>query len=159
MTPPITIKDLLTQKIAKMSQNISIRRFTRYQLGIEMSSSPYQRILLKISGELLAGDQGYGIDLKVLDDASNEIGSVVALGLKIEVKVVIGGGHVLLAGVAASATGMGARFRGLHGHAGDHSECPCDCKMRSNVGLRPSGWSLAIAMRRLAEEEYPQPRH
>jgi len=31
----ITIKDLLTQKIAKIGENISIRRFTRYQLGIE----------------------------------------------------------------------------------------------------------------------------
>lgn len=68
-----------------------------------MTAANYQRILLKISGELLAGDQGYGIHPKVLDDVSNEIGSVVALG--VEVAVVIGGGNIFR-GIAASATGM-----------------------------------------------------
>jgi uridylate kinase len=68
-----------------------------------MTAAKYRRILLKISGELLAGDQGYGIHPKVLDDVSNEIGSVVALG--VEVAVVIGGGNIFR-GIAASATGM-----------------------------------------------------
>jgi len=68
-----------------------------------MTVAAYQRVLLKISGELLAGDQGYGIHPKVLDDVSNEIGSVVALG--VEVAVVIGGGNIFR-GIAASATGM-----------------------------------------------------
>ncbi|WP_447986901.1 UMP kinase [Nitrospira sp. Nam74] len=68
-----------------------------------MTAAKYQRILLKISGELLAGDQGYGIHPKVLDDVSSEIGSVVALG--VEVAVVIGGGNIFR-GIAASATGM-----------------------------------------------------
>ncbi len=68
-----------------------------------MTAPRYRRILLKISGELLAGDQGYGIHPKVLDDVSNEIGSVVALG--VEVAVVIGGGNIFR-GIAASATGM-----------------------------------------------------
>ena len=68
-----------------------------------MTAAKYQRVLLKISGELLAGDQGYGIHPKVLDDLSNEIGSVVALG--VEVAVVIGGGNIFR-GIAASATGM-----------------------------------------------------
>lgn len=68
-----------------------------------MTAAKYQRVLLKISGELLAGDQGYGIHPKVLDDVSNEIGSVVALG--VEVAVVIGGGNIFR-GIAASANGM-----------------------------------------------------
>jgi uridylate kinase len=68
-----------------------------------MTVAKYQRILLKISGELLAGDQGYGIHPKVLDDVSNEIGSVVTLG--VEVAVVIGGGNIFR-GIAASANGM-----------------------------------------------------
>ncbi|HKN87733.1 MAG TPA: UMP kinase [Nitrospiraceae bacterium] len=68
-----------------------------------MTAAAYQRVLLKISGELLAGDQGYGIHPKVLDDLSSEIGSVVALG--VEVAVVIGGGNIFR-GIAASATGM-----------------------------------------------------
>jgi uridylate kinase len=68
-----------------------------------MTAAKYQRILLKISGELLAGDQGYGIHPKVLDEVSSEIGSVVALG--VEVAVVIGGGNIFR-GIAASANGM-----------------------------------------------------
>ena len=68
-----------------------------------MTVAKYQRILLKISGELLAGDQGYGIHPKVLDDVSNEIGSVLTLG--VEVAVVIGGGNIFR-GIAASANGM-----------------------------------------------------
>jgi uridylate kinase len=68
-----------------------------------MTAAKYQRVLLKISGELLAGDQGYGIHPKVLDDVSNEIGSVVTLG--VEVAVVIGGGNIFR-GIAASANGM-----------------------------------------------------
>ena len=78
-----------------------------------MTAAKYQRILLKISGELLAGDQGYGIHPKVLDDLSNEIGSVVALG--VEVAVVIGGGNIFR-GIAASATGMeraSADYKGM----------------------------------------------
>src|SRR6476469_6990351 len=68
-----------------------------------MTVAPYQRILLKISGELLAGDQNYGIHPKVLDDTAAEIGSVVAIG--IEVAIVIGGGNIFR-GIAASANGM-----------------------------------------------------
>lgn len=68
-----------------------------------MTVAPYQRILLKISGELLAGDQGYGIHPAVLDEVSTEVGSVVALG--VEVAIVIGGGNIFR-GIAASATGM-----------------------------------------------------
>lgn len=68
-----------------------------------MTAAAYQRVLLKISGELLAGDQGYGIHPKVLDNVSSEIGSVVALG--VEVAVVIGGGNIFR-GIAASASGM-----------------------------------------------------
>jgi len=66
-------------------------------------STKYRRILLKISGELLAGDQGYGIHPKVLDSVANEIRSVVALD--VEVAVVIGGGNIFR-GIAASADGM-----------------------------------------------------
>lgn len=68
-----------------------------------MIRSPYQRILLKISGEILAGDQRYGIHPSVLDTLSEEIARVVALN--VEVAMVIGGGNIFR-GLAASATGM-----------------------------------------------------
>ncbi|MBI3994734.1 MAG: UMP kinase [Nitrospirae bacterium] len=68
-----------------------------------MSSPKYQRVLLKISGEVLAGDQGYGIDPKVIDAVATEIKDIHDLG--VEVAVVIGGGNIFR-GLAASAGGM-----------------------------------------------------
>jgi uridylate kinase len=68
-----------------------------------MTASKYQRVLLKISGEVLAGDQGYGIDPKVIDAVSGEIKDIYDLG--VEVAVVIGGGNIFR-GLAASADGM-----------------------------------------------------
>ncbi|MGH7259691.1 MAG: UMP kinase [Nitrospiraceae bacterium] len=68
-----------------------------------MSAPKYRRVLLKISGELLAGQQGYGIEPAVLDALADEIAGVVAMD--VEVAVVIGGGNIFR-GLAASAKGM-----------------------------------------------------
>ena len=68
-----------------------------------MSSPKYQRVLLKISGEVLAGDQGYGIDPKVIEAVATEIKDIHDLG--VEVAIVIGGGNIFR-GLAASAGGM-----------------------------------------------------
>ena len=63
----------------------------------------YKRILLKISGEALAGDLGYGIDPKILDLIAEEVKEIYLLG--IEIAIVIGGGNIFR-GLAASAQGM-----------------------------------------------------
>jgi uridylate kinase len=63
----------------------------------------YQRILLKLSGEALAGDQGYGIDPVVIKGIAAEIREVIELG--VEVALVIGGGNIFR-GLAASSQGM-----------------------------------------------------
>jgi uridylate kinase len=63
----------------------------------------YKKVLLKLSGEALMGDQGYGIDPKVLDAFADEIADVKQLG--IEIAIVIGGGNIFR-GVSASAKGM-----------------------------------------------------
>jgi uridylate kinase len=63
----------------------------------------YRRIVLKLSGEALAGDQGYGIDPPVLDRIGAEIRDVTSLG--VQVAIVIGGGNIFR-GIAASAGGM-----------------------------------------------------
>ena len=68
-----------------------------------MSAAKYRRILLKISGEILAGDQGYGIQPSVLEGLAEEVASIVALN--VEVALVIGGGNIFR-GIAASASGM-----------------------------------------------------
>jgi len=63
----------------------------------------YQRVLLKLSGEALMGDLGYGIDPKVVADIAQEIAEVVKSG--IQTAIVVGGGNIFR-GVKASAGGM-----------------------------------------------------
>jgi len=63
----------------------------------------YTRILLKLSGEALMGNQQYGIDSQRLKDYSNEIKKVVDLGC--QVAIVIGGGNIFR-GVSGVASGM-----------------------------------------------------
>jgi uridylate kinase len=63
----------------------------------------YRRILLKLSGEALAGEQGYGIDPAVLDRIAEEIRAVLAVG--VGTAIVIGGGNIFR-GLQASASGM-----------------------------------------------------
>jgi len=63
----------------------------------------YQRILLKLSGEILAGTGGSGIDETVIDGLAEEIRDVHALG--VQVGLVLGGGNIFR-GLPASARGM-----------------------------------------------------
>src|SRR5690349_8870967 len=63
----------------------------------------YRRIVLKLSGEALAGTQGYGIDPPVLDRVGRDVREVTELG--VQVAIVIGGGNIFR-GIAASAAGM-----------------------------------------------------
>lgn len=68
-----------------------------------MSSLKYKRVLLKLSGEALAGEQGYGINIDVLAQVASEICEAHSLG--VEVGIVVGGGNIFR-GVAASTKGM-----------------------------------------------------
>ncbi|MDD1750114.1 MAG: UMP kinase [Methanothrix sp.] len=63
----------------------------------------YKRILLKVSGEALMGDKGYGIDAHTVDFMAREIKDVFSIG--IEIAIVIGGGNIFR-GVQASLEGM-----------------------------------------------------
>ena len=63
----------------------------------------YKRILLKLSGEALMGDQNYGIDPAVATRIAQDIAEIQALG--VQTAVVIGGGNIFR-GLAASARGM-----------------------------------------------------
>ncbi|MCK0470782.1 UMP kinase [Halalkalibacter sp. APA_J-10(15)] len=63
----------------------------------------YNRVVLKLSGEALAGDQGYGIDPLVIQSIAKQIKEIVELN--VEVAVVVGGGNIWR-GMAGSAKGM-----------------------------------------------------
>ena len=63
----------------------------------------YSRVLLKLSGEALAGNRGFGIDGELLDKIATEIADLHKLG--VEIAVVLGGGNIHR-GVAGATTGM-----------------------------------------------------
>src|SRR6187401_2734023 len=65
--------------------------------------APFKRVLLKLSGETLMGDQSYGIHPQQLRHYAAEIKSIVDLG--VEVAIVIGGGNIFR-GLQAEATGI-----------------------------------------------------
>ncbi|WP_202077146.1 UMP kinase [Caldalkalibacillus salinus] len=68
-----------------------------------MAQGRYNRVVLKLSGEALAGNMGYGIDPSVIQSIAKQIQEVVELD--VEVAVVVGGGNIWR-GMAGSAKGM-----------------------------------------------------
>ena len=68
-----------------------------------MSSPAYTRVLLKLSGEALMGDQGYGVDPAVVTRIAEEVAEIRTLG--VQIAIVIGGGNIFR-GMAGSARGM-----------------------------------------------------
>ncbi|WNF35430.1 UMP kinase [Bacillaceae bacterium IKA-2] len=68
-----------------------------------MEKPKYKRIVLKLSGEALAGDVGYGIDPIVIQSIAQQIKEIVALD--VEVVIIVGGGNIWR-GLAGSAKGM-----------------------------------------------------
>jgi uridylate kinase len=67
------------------------------------SKVKYKRVLLKLSGEALMGDKGYGIDPATVEFMADEIKKVVEMG--VQIAIVIGGGNIFR-GVEASVKGM-----------------------------------------------------
>ena len=75
-------------------------------MSADSASSPtpiYKRVLLKLSGEALMGDQQFGVDPAVVTRIARDVGELQGLG--IETAIVIGGGNIFR-GLAASARGM-----------------------------------------------------
>lgn len=68
-----------------------------------MESKKYHRIVLKLSGEALAGKQGYGIDPETVETIAKQVVEVNKLG--VQVAIVVGGGNIWR-GLAGSAKGM-----------------------------------------------------
>lgn len=68
-----------------------------------MEHPTYKRVVLKLSGEALAGQQGYGIDAEVITSIAEQVKEVV--DLHVEVAIVVGGGNIWR-GIAGSARGI-----------------------------------------------------
>ncbi|HHW14351.1 MAG TPA: UMP kinase [Firmicutes bacterium] len=70
---------------------------------MEQGRPKYRRVMLKLSGEALAGEKGFGVDLDVIEMIARQVAEVRQLG--VEVAVVVGGGNIWR-GAPASARGM-----------------------------------------------------
>lgn len=112
-----------------------------------MAKPVYSRILLKLSGEALAGEQGSGINTKVIHDIALGVKEAHALG--VQIGIVIGGGNIFR-GVAASANGMD---RSSSDYMGMLATCINSLALQDaleKVGL-PTRVQTAIAMAEIAE--------
>lgn len=76
---------------------------TATSLAQSSPSPKYQRVLIKVSGEALMGDKGYGQDLATIQRISQDIKQVADLG--VQVCVVVGGGNIFR-GISGAAQGM-----------------------------------------------------
>lgn len=70
---------------------------------VKVAKALYRRILLKLSGEALMGDRGFGIHPEIMQEIAHEIAQVVGMG--VQVAVVIGGGNIFR-GLSAAEQGM-----------------------------------------------------
>jgi uridylate kinase len=74
-----------------------------WEITDRIKEMSYKRVLLKLSGEALMGNLGYGIDPTVVADIAQEISEIVGQG--VQLAIVVGGGNIFR-GVKASAAGM-----------------------------------------------------
>lgn len=107
----------------------------------------YQRVLLKLSGEALMGDLGYGIDPKVVADIAAEISEVVKSG--VQIAIVVGGGNIFR-GVKASAAGMDRATADYIGMIATVMNAMTLQDALEQIGI-PTRVQSAIAMQEVAE--------
>ena len=110
-------------------------------------SEPYRRILLKLSGEALAGDQGFGIDTKILKALAAEIKAVHDDG--IQIGIVVGGGNIFR-GIKGTTAGMDRASADYMGMLATMLNCLALQDALENEGVHTRVQS-AIEMRELAE--------
>lgn len=109
--------------------------------------TPYQRVLLKLSGEALMGDLAYGIDPSIVDSIAQEIAEVVEKG--IQLAIVVGGGNIFR-GVKGASAGMDRATADYIGMIATIMNAMTlqDALERINV---PTRVQTAISMQELAE--------
>jgi uridylate kinase len=112
-----------------------------------MTKPVFKRVLLKLSGEALQGDKGYGISPPVIEGIAREIREVHELG--VEMALVIGGGNIFR-GVAASAQGMDRASADYMGMLATVMNALAMQDALEAIGV-PTRVQTAIEMRELAE--------
>lgn len=109
---------------------------------------PYQRVLLKLSGEALMGNSGFGIDPITVQEIAAEVAEVVESGLQIA--IVVGGGNIFRGDKVSKATGMDRATADYIGMIATVMNALTlqDCLERIGVQTRVQ---TAIAMQEVAE--------
>jgi uridylate kinase len=107
----------------------------------------YRRILLKLSGEALAGEGGYGINTDVLEEIAREIRDIHGLG--VQIGVVLGGGNIFR-GIKGATTGMDRSSADYMGMLATVLNCLALQDSLERLGVHTRVQS-AIEMRELAE--------
>jgi len=110
-------------------------------------SEPYKKILLKLSGEALAGNAGYGIDTDVLKVLALEIKELQEMG--IEIAIVIGAGNIFR-GLAGATKGMDRASADYMGMLATVLNCLALQDVLEQIGVHTRVQS-AIEMQELAE--------
>ena len=112
-----------------------------------METPKYKRVLLKLSGEALAGDAGYGIEHSVLSSIASQIAELNTMG--IEVAIVVGGGNIWR-GVSGSSKGMDRTTADYMGMLATVINSLALQDALENAGI-PTRVMAAIDMRQVAE--------
>jgi uridylate kinase len=107
----------------------------------------YRRVLLKLSGEALMGEQGYGIDPAIVKSIANDVAEVVAGGTQLA--IVVGGGNIFR-GLKGSAAGMERATADYVGMLATVMNAITLQDALERVGV-PTRVQTAIAMQELAE--------
>lgn len=110
-------------------------------------SGPYKRILLKLSGEALAGTAGYGIDTDVLKNIASEIKEIHEMG--VQIGIVLGGGNIFR-GIKGATQGMDRASADYMGMLATVLNCLALQDALENSGVYTRVQS-AIGMQELAE--------
>ena len=110
-------------------------------------SQPYKKILLKLSGEALAGASGFGIDTEVLKVLASDIKEIHEMG--VQIGVVIGGGNIFR-GIKGATHGMDRASADYMGMLATVLNCLALQDSLENIGVHTRVQS-AIEMRELAE--------
>jgi len=97
----LVARPLEANRYLKQAGILEASRYFRSESGLE--GVPLRRVLLKLSGEVLAGDKGFGIEIETLERLADEIKAVH--DAEIEIGVVLGGGNIFR-GVSTAAKGM-----------------------------------------------------
>lgn len=121
-------------------------------------NAKYKRILLKLSGEALAGSKGFGIDCEVAAQIASEVADVTRSG--IQVAIVIGGGNFLrgatvqgVSRIAGDAMGMLATVINSIGFGEHLKSCGIESRVLTAVHLDKAGefYTPELAVRYLEE--------